>query len=135
MRLIFVARTDYENILTTKISRFTVCLTLMVSIVYLLNVGATPRETRQNFVAWINSLILGQSQKGTTSKDPSGMPIEGCYEGLTYSDVSKVTATLSTLHDWQSQCIQNGCSAGKLLTVTGNESKMTITQLQVGPFT
>ena len=41
---------------------------------------------------------------------------------------------LGELVEWKAACSRNNCSAGKLLTMTGNESTMKNTRQKLGPF-
>ena len=59
--------------------------------------------------------------------------IKGSYEGLSCPDLNKVLAVLGELYEWQGACATHNASAGQLLTVTGAESKMTITCHRLGP--
>ena len=83
----------------------------------------------------MDRLVLSTCSKASISKNLAGEPIEGCYEGMTFSEMSKVIAAFTNLHDWRAACLQHNCSAGKMLTITGNESNMSVTQYYLGPFT
>ena len=109
----------------------TVCLTLIVNIVYPL--GSTPNISRKIFITWLNDIVCKNS-KGTNSKTSAGENIEGCFESLTCSELSKVTAALTDYNGWNGACLQHNVSAGKMLVITGSESKMTVNQYSLGPF-
>ena len=83
----------------------------------------------------MNLLVLAVCKKAKLSKVAgTGRELPGCYEGLSCSDLQELVGALGELHEWKAACSRNNCSAGKLLTVTGNESNMKITRQTVGPF-
>ena len=61
-------------------------------LLYFLNVGASPRESRKNLLAWLDSIIFGCSATAKKSMH-LGEIIEGSYEGLSCAEVNKVTCT------------------------------------------
>ena len=83
----------------------------------------------------MNSIVRAICKNAKLSKEEgTGVELPGCYEGLTCSELQKVVGVLGELFEWKVACSRNNCSAGKLLTATGNESKMTITRQKLGPF-
>ena len=97
--------------------------------------GATEQESRKNFITWLNMTIKRNSnQRANIALDSRGEEQEGCYENMTCSDLQKVVAVFAELTEWRYHCTTTNCSAGKFYTVTGDESKMTITRQRVGPF-
>lgn len=108
---------------------------LAVSIAFLCRVsqycfpllGTTPQESSDNFLVWVTQIVKRGSKTVKVSEDEDG-ELQGCYEQMSCSDLQKVTAIFAKLSAWREECIRNNCSAGELLTITGNESKMTITR-------
>ena len=96
--------------------------------------GTTEEETRENFVTWVNQIIKRCSRSVKIAEDDDGELQEGCYEQMTCSDLQKIMSVFGKLSAWREECITNGCTAGKFFTITGNESKMTITRQRLGPF-
>ena len=83
----------------------------------------------------MNSIVLAICKKAKLSKEAgTGRELPGCYEGLSCTDLQEVVGALGELFDWKAACSRNNCSAGKFLTVTGNESTMKITRQKLGPF-
>ena len=78
--------------------------------------------------------MTGVGPKVRISKDSEYQEVEGCYEGLTCSNLQRILALLEELDTWKAACIANNCSAGRFLSITGDESKMTIMPHSVGPF-
>ena len=58
----------------------------------------------------------------------------GRYEQMICSDLQRIVSIFGKLSAWREACITNRCTAGKFLTITGNESKMTVTRQRLGPF-
>ena len=113
-----------------------VCLsTLILNIVYLsYNVGTIEQQSKQNFATWLNAIFHSISSKVQVSVDSTGEEVEGCYEGLSCSDLQKITAKFENLDGWKAACSAKNCCAGRFLAITGNESNMTITRHRYGPF-
>ena len=98
------------------------------------NVGTTEQQSKENFIAWINAMVRNNCTKVKISRDNNGDELEGCFEGMSCSDLQKVIAAFNELHEWRAACTGNSVSAGRFLAITGNESKMSITRHRLGPF-
>ena len=82
----------------------------------------------------LNAMFRSTSSKVRVSTDIDGEEVEGCYEGLSCSDMQKILAKFEQLHAWKAACIANNCCARRFLAITGNESKIIITRHKCGPF-
>ena len=90
------------------------------------NVGTTEQQSKKNLIAWINAMITSNCSKIIISRDRGGYVLEGCFEGMLFSDLQKVIAVFSELHEWRAKCVENSISAGRFLAITGNKLTMTI---------
>ena len=98
-----------------------------------LYVGTTPNQSKVNFIAWLDAIVLGVSARVRKGED-NGTAIEAAYEGMNYSDVQKILSALETFNTWRQECQTRNINARKNLVITGNESNMTFTQHHIGPF-
>lgn len=87
-------------------------------------------------MSWLNNIVKSNSnsKEVKVSTDFDGKEEDGCFEGMSCSDLQKIVAVFAVLSEWRQACITNGCSAGKFYAITGNESNMTITRQHIGPF-
>lgn len=85
-------------------------------------------------MTWVNQIVKRCNKNIKLAEDHDGEVQEGKYEQMTCSDLQKITSMFGQLSAWREACIANRCTAGKFFTVTGNESKMTITRQRLGPF-
>ena len=66
-----------------------------------LNISPNP-WSRDNLIAWMNSIVLVVCKKAKLSKEEgTGRELPGCYEGLSCTDLQEVVGALGELYDWK----------------------------------
>ena len=98
------------------------------------NLRATPAASKSNFIQWCDKIVEDACHESVIVVNPRREKIGGCYEKLSDSQMSRILAVFSNLSVWSEQCKVSGCTAGKLLAVTGSQSRMEIVQHFVRPF-
>ena len=97
--------------------------------------GTNPAESKKNFIAWLDNVILSRTSVDPRMVDYRRQYIPGKYSGIRNDEFLKILKALTSLGDWTGQCIQNRLSCGTLfITTTGGRGGTTEDCIWIGPF-
>ena len=101
---------------------------------YVLLLGGTPAQSRQNLVAWLDQVVQSNVGANVLVYDHGNNKINGKYNGLRPNELAKVEGVLSSLDQWAVECVQQQISCGRFVTTTGGRGGMSDEVILVGPF-
>ena len=98
--------------------------------------GTTHAESKTGLMEWMDSIVSAIATDNALVKDITGRRINGCYHMLKQDEHSKIERQLGHYRTWQTQCDNNGISAGYFISIEGaGRGQCTLLDKGLGPFT
>ena len=103
--------------------------------IYILHVGGTPEQSRNNLHSWIDTIALRISGGDCLVYSMTGRRIPGHYHKMRSERHSQFEAEIAQHTLWIVECWNAGLSAGLYISVeSGGVGRLTMINKDLGPF-
>ena len=97
--------------------------------------GATHAISRQNFVVWLDLVVMSATQSEVRVYDHAGNREYGMFANLREEEFGEVLTLISGLDQWAGECITGRITCGTFyMTMLGGRGRVSQKPILCGPF-